>query len=157
MAVAENGVEYLTLEEELREYFILKREIVCKCCGKLKLAKAIAKLFKGVRDFIGHALTITDGCRCEADQRRLIKSGYSAATNVKTAPHVMGMALDVAVPPGYTTEQFAGIVVRIAKQLFGKACRVGWRIYGGGFVHFDLCWMLSPNPDPVNYQPGVSW
>lgn len=164
MAVTINGVEFLTTWAELKPYHIGATDTVaCTCgCGLLRIARPVAKVFAAVRQAVGHALNVTSGSRCEARQIQLIKASkqpgarFTAAKNAKTATHVLCCALDWGLA-GHSREAMRDIVLRESARVLGKPARVGWKSYGNGIVHADVAFLLKPNPDPINFAPGVQW
>lgn len=163
MAITANGITYLTSWTELGDYHLGPSDnIACPCCGLLKIAKPTAELFRAVRRALGRPIIATSGSRCERRQTQLIIASqrpgatFTAAKNAKTATHVLCVALDWQLS-GLSKAAMRDLVLAKSKGLHGKPARVGWQAYGNGIIHTDYAWMLKPNPDPVNFQPGVMW
>ncbi len=118
--------------------------------GEIVLSKELCLLFKAIREAAGKPITINAGFRTEAYQKKLEAQGYKTA---KVSPHCFGVAFDLSIPQGYTAESFAKLITKVAK---GQV-RIGWKAYGGTFVHIDIGFILKPNPVPAAYKPGVIW
>ncbi len=131
-----------------------KDMVVSRASGEIVLAKEICLAFKKIREALQIPLQITGGFRVLADEERIKAQGGHTA---KQSPHFYGVALDIAVPRGWTAENFAKYIIR---ALNGK-CRVGWKAYNGTFIHVDVAHILKDkngkSPDPINYQAGVTW
>lgn len=149
------GVPVITDHQELILNHLIpgSDKLACSHCGELYLAVPLVELFNRIRTAVGTGLTVTSGYRCKRYQQQLKDRGYKAASPA-TAPHCYGVALDIAVPKGYTQEKFAKLIIKVAK---GDA-RVGYKAYGdGSFVHIDVAHKLVPNPSPTNFVAGVVW
>ena len=142
------------ITDEIPSKFISKKEAACPCCGQAVLFHPTIKLFNLARTKFGKPLTVNAFYRCAKHQEELREQGYKAA---KISPHEYGCALDIALPTGTDTKALIQVFSAAAKELGYKAPRFGDKTYGYKFLHVDLAFMLTPNPVPTAWQPGVRW
>ena len=140
--------------------------------GTICMFEPMLALFEHTRKTIGRPIAINSGYRTPAHQDRLKQQGYKAAGD---SPHLRGAALDCALPAGINAEQLAMYFRQSAHALGLPRPRLGWKQYGGAFLHVDLVFMMydkymplashlpngvrigGPNPHPANWREGVTW
>jgi hypothetical protein len=130
--------------------------------------KPILDIHAAVREQIG-PWPVNSGYRSDAKQAKLYAAdlaangGKPSGKVARMTPHRTGAAIDGAIPAGHTAAELAGLVVKASEKLGYGAARVGWVEYSGEWLHFDVVYRLyrpntkEPNPDPVDWAPGVKW
>ncbi len=96
------------------------------CCdGSAPIDILLVDALQRLRDTVGVPLKINSGYRCLVWNR--------AVGSKDSSQHPRGIAADVAIPHGYTVDQFADIAETIPEFADGG---VG-RYYGKNFLHLD--------------------
>lgn len=107
-----------------------RHEFVCRgknCCGgSAPINLDLVFSLQALRDLCGQPLQILSGFRCLTHNR--------AIGSEDTSQHVLGNAADVAIPDGFTVEQFAELAEQIPDFAGGGVGRYPLR----KFIHVDV-------------------
>lgn len=96
-------------------------EIRCKCgCGFIKVVPSFLAKINWLRDTVGSPLTVNSWCRCDDHNK--------AVGGKSTSSHLVGYAVDLAVPTDY-----------IKYRILIAAGKIWFRGVGVGetFIHLD--------------------
>ena len=139
-------------------------EVQCPDGSPVVIFKPNIDVFEETRRLLGFPIYISRGgfCRSKAYQLDLIKRGEKAAK--KLFPHVEGAGRDMAPDlEHYTLYDLIQATKQASRNLGLPAPRLGHRAYQDGFLHSDHVFLKFapysnvPNPDPINWAPGVEW
>lgn len=107
-----------------------RSEFACNgvnCCGgSAPIDAELIDALELLREYVGGPLHINCGFRCLTHNRTLGSQDDSQ--------HPLGLAADVAVPDGFTVEQFAEIAEQVNAFADGGIGRYPTR----GFIHVDV-------------------
>ena len=134
----------------------------------------LIEVFEAVRDLIKRPIKINSGYRSiekqtalyQAHQEDLKRKGLPddhAVAKPGHSPHMYGAAMDVAIPWTFNAQNLAALFRKASRDLRYPQARTGFKTYHNAFVHLDVLPMLFepytkiPNPDPLNWRPGVMW
>ena len=133
-----NNVKKLLEQQE----FITYNEYACHHCSLIPynvhpyVLVAMEELFytfTKVREKVGKPIPITSGYRCPQHIFWMIFEDKKSHLH---SPHMFGVALDIAIPSGFTKEQFVGLIREINPDI-----RIGYKRYRT-FVHIDTAYIL---------------
>lgn len=96
---------------------ITDSESACHCgCGYNKLDPLLVKVFNKIREIVGAPITITCACRCEQHN-----TAVGGAEHSRHLPNNNGEceAMDLAIPNGWTEEQFADVCDDVLSTIGG--------------------------------------
>lgn len=97
---------------QLTEHFN-SDEFTCHCgCGYDDIDMNLVAKLEELRDNVGEPLIINSGCRCPEHNAEV--------GGVSNSQHVYGKAADVALPDGYTVDEFADLAEEIGFDGIGK-------------------------------------
>lgn len=117
------------MSEKLTKHFS-RAEFACKgqncCSGSAPINIILVDAIQMLRDIVGMPLRINSGFRCLTHNRRI--------GSEDTSEHTRGNAADIAVPDGFTVEQFAEIAEQVPDLADGGIGRYPTR----GFIHVDV-------------------
>lgn len=150
---------------------ISKAEYAQKDTGEVIIYEPLIELFEAVRKAIGKPIPVNSGYRSPAYQKKLYDADLranggkpsGAVARPGSSPHETGAAMDLGIPTGWDAAKFAQLIRNTSVAIGFPMARVGWKKYGGRFVHVDLVHMLyapytgKPNPNPGAWSPGVVW
>lgn len=102
------------------------------------------------------------GYRTPEDQAYLRTVNANATKGVSS--HEYGAALDMDVPRGYTVREFIKEIREAEHDMGLRKGRVGWKMYGGGWIHYDRVFECfeggcndGKNPFPSKWVSGAEW
>ena len=135
--------------------------------GLFRHQPRLLEAFHALRARRGAPIAITSGFRCAGCQARLRRSPrYRAAAR---SEHEYNAALDLrpwrhrSRPEGGWNEEekkrLQEEIRRLARWLeeTDPGLRIGTRLYGETHLHLGAGFLLEPNPEPLNWRPGVRW
>jgi len=97
---------------QLTEHFN-SDEFACHCgCGYDDIDMNLVAKLEELRDNVDEPLIINSGCRCPEHNAEV--------GGVSNSQHVYGKAADVALPDGYTVDEFADLAEEIGFDGIGK-------------------------------------
>ena len=100
-----------------------KKELACKCCGKLEdMAEICAKAEKIREHFGGRPFIVTSGTRCEKRN--------SECGGVANSRHLTGRAIDGTIP-GVSADE-------VVSYAYTIGCRYAYHIAGTKCFHIDI-------------------
>lgn len=118
--------------ERIGRYFT-RGEFACKgrgcCMGAAPVSEILVKALDTLRERVGGPLRVNSGFRCIRHNRRVGSSDKSQ--------HPRGTAADIALPAGYTVEQFKRLAETV--PAFGAG--------GIGIYHWGLHLDIVPDED----------
>ncbi len=138
------------------------------------LHPVLVEAFNRTRHVCGEPYIISSGARCAPCQKSLVDGGKKGAA--KTSEHVPLRAIgepeeniyfyafDIQ-PAGMrsaTQEARLEKLAQFASHLVGinPEVRLGTKAYRDReypIIHMGVGYLAAPNPDPVNWKPGVRW
>jgi hypothetical protein len=139
-------------------------EVQCPDGSPIVIFKPNIDVFEETRRLLGFPIYISRGgfCRSKDYQLQLIKRGVKAAK--KLFPHVEGAGRDMSPDlKHYILKDLIAATKQASINLGLPAPRLGYMAYGNSFLHSDHVFLRFapytniPNPDPVNWAPGVEW
>jgi len=109
-----------------------RKEFRCKgrdCCGNsAPINQKLVDALQELRDLVGVPLKVLSGFRCN-------KYNRSKEVGSKDgSQHTLGNAADIAVPKGYSVDDFAAAAEMVDAFHWGG---IG-RYYSKGFIHLDV-------------------
>jgi uncharacterized protein YcbK (DUF882 family) len=129
----ENLARKLPQTYKLSDHFTAS-EMACHHCGRVYVTPALMIMLEKLRDLFGIPLSVCSGYRCP--------SHNVAIGGAPSSKHMLGMAVDIAVPEKYkrNPEEFLEAAQIVAKEVHG-----GYHYYPKShFIHID-CWVWPPD------------
>jgi uncharacterized protein YcbK (DUF882 family) len=101
-----------------------RKELQCRCCGRLQLDSRLLEGLEKLRELAGVAIIVHAGYRCPKHNQEI--------GGVPKSEHLQGLAADIELPV-ISLQRAYGLALEVPQFAQG-----GIGAYDGGFLHVDV-------------------